>query len=145
MPSTLKRQPAVAKRARRKPAAAEGARKKLTLGNLVAKTRVGNRAWSSGQDSCPSRQSEEPVLYDPTEWFEEASGQPGQPMPWTLPPTGGTPVEQHPWAKHIINLLIDNGFLPAQAKALLELKVWQDCYGINCKMFSMGGPGRRHV
>ena len=78
------------------------------------------------------------MFYDPTEWLEEASGQPGQPMPWTLPPTDCPPVEQHPWANHIIRLLIANGFLPAQVAASLELTVWSDCSGINCEMFSLG-------
>ena len=144
MYSTLKRRPAAAEGACRKPAAAEGARKKLTLqkwtGNF-AKARVGNLARSSGQDLCPSRQSEEPVFYDPAEWLEEVSGQPRQPMPWTLPPTDCPPVEQHPWANHIINLLIAKGFLPAQAAVSLELTVWSDCSGINSEMFSLGDLG----
>ena len=97
------------------------------------------RAQPSGQDLCPSHRApprEQPALYDhdDQEWLEEAS-QPAQ--PWTQPQTYHFPVEQHPWADHIINLLVSHGFLPARAQVSLSLSCWSDCSGINSEGFSM--------
>ena len=66
---------------------------------------------------------------------EEADSQDDQ--LWTQPPAGSSPVQQHPWPDHIIDVLTSHGFLPAQAVASLKFFVWSDCSGMNCEKFSM--------
>ena len=103
------------------------------------KVRVGKRGGSGVQDIALDK--EEPVVYDPTVWLEDGSGPLRQPMQWTLPPTDCPLVEPHPWAHHLISLLIAKNFLPAKAAATLELTVWSDRSGINCEMFALKDLG----